>query len=69
MIPTFTSTIASFYNSSGTFSTQVAHLGGTLWFYNNFSSIILGVILITAVILFAKYKFGNQQQQQGSVYR
>ncbi len=67
MVPSFTQMLDSFMNPSGAFSSAVVHLQGSSWFYNNFSFLILGIIFITGVILFAKYKLSGGQG--GNPYR
>lgn len=68
MLPTFQGTIGSFYDVNGTFGSQLGNMSGSLWFYNNFVNIMLGVIFISGIILFAKYKFGAGGQSN-NVYR
>lgn len=42
------------------FSTQTAQLAGTSWLYNNFGFILLGIVFITGIIMFAKYKMAGR---------
>ena len=55
------------YDPSGIFGTGNVSQGGnaisemplTSWFLNNFTMVILGIVIISGVIMYAKFKFGN----------
>lgn len=61
LMPTFQTIIGKFYDAP-TFSASASAMPSSVWFYNNFQVIVLAIIFITAIILFAKWKFGSGGQ-------
>jgi hypothetical protein len=56
------------YNPAGVFGTGNVTAGGnaiqymplTNWFLNNFTMVILGIVILSGIIMYAKFKFGQQ---------
>jgi hypothetical protein len=64
---TILSSLDALYNPSGVFGSGNVTAGGnayvnmplTFWILNNFTYVILGIALLSGIIMYAKFKFGN----------
>lgn len=65
---TMVGALDALYNPTGVFGTGNITVGGnaisnmplTAWFLNNFTLVILGIIILSGVIMYGKFKFGQQ---------
>lgn len=64
---TIVGALDALYNPTGVFGTGNVTAGGNayenmpiiFWLLNNFTMVILGIIVLSGVIMYAKFKFGN----------
>lgn len=65
LAPDILNIVKPFQSNVGDFANQTANLAGTNWLYNNFAFVLLGIVFITGIIMFAKFKLAGQAQQGG----
>lgn len=65
LAPDILNIVQPFQSNTGEFANQTASLAGTNWLYNNFVFVLLGIVFITGIIMFAKFKLAGQAQQGG----
>lgn len=64
---TIVGSLDTLYNPTGVFGTGNVTAGGnalqhmpiTSWMLNNFTTVILGIAILSGIIMYAKFKFGN----------